>query len=45
MTLSRCGGCGPEQIQNVEMVLERGEKLELLVDKTTQLQHQVGAQD
>jgi hypothetical protein len=30
------------QIQNVDMVLERGEKLELLVDKTEHLQHQVG---
>lgn len=26
----------------MDLVLERGEKLELLVDKTTQLQHQVG---
>ena len=29
------------QIQNVDLVLERGEKLELLVDKTEHLQHQV----
>jgi hypothetical protein len=29
------------QVQNVEQVLERGEKLELLVDKTEGLQHQV----
>jgi hypothetical protein len=35
-------GWGTTQIQNVEMVLERGEKLELLVDKTDKLQHQVG---
>jgi vesicle-associated membrane protein 7 len=27
-------------VQNIEMVLERGEKLELLVDKTDKLQHQ-----
>jgi vesicle-associated membrane protein 7 len=27
-------------VQNIEMVLERGEKLELLVDKTEQLQSQ-----
>lgn len=27
-------------VQNIEMVLERGEKLELLVDKTEQLQQQ-----
>jgi vesicle-associated membrane protein 7 len=27
-------------VQNIEMVLERGEKLELLVDKTDQLQTQ-----
>lgn len=30
-------------VQNIEMVLERGEKLELLVDKTDQLQSQVKA--
>ena len=28
-------------VQNIEMVLERGEKLELLVDKTEQLQRSV----
>ena len=28
-------------VQNIEMILERGEKLELLVDKTDQLQTQV----
>jgi len=30
-----------KQIQNVEMVLERGEKLELLVDRSLELQSQV----
>ena len=31
-------------VQNIEMILERGEKLELLVDKTDQLQTQVQRQ-
>lgn len=49
--VSRMGGCDADgayntslrekQVQNVEQVLERGEKLELLVDKTEGLQHQV----
>lgn len=42
MPFHSCHCCWSLQIQNVDLVLERGEKLELLVDKTTQLQHQVG---